>query len=182
MNPIHISPLSTPNPESCYQGFLDRVCRVHSGNEPNLIAAEFDNYLASNWAMLPPSVQQSLVSDAVAIFLRLKRTERNRYAVDALIAKVDDINLCPEIGRQTLLEYACGGSGEVDLGLVKVLLKAGHSLDRAPKGGLSPRQALENLYTSKSRQYYRCRILFEIAEDKALNSSALQASTRRQSI
>jgi hypothetical protein len=111
-------------------------------------------------------MQRTLVSSAIELFLRLKRTERNRHTVEALIAAVDDINRCPDIGSQTLLEYACGGSGEVDLGIAKALLKARHCFDRVANGGLSPRQALENLYASKKRHHDQCRILFMTADHK----------------
>jgi len=155
---------------------------VRNGNGSNQRAhenSEFDECFPTNWAALPTAMQLKLVSQAIELFLRLQRTARNRHTVETLIAAVSDINLCPEIGCQTLLEYVCGGSGEVDLGLAKALLKAGHALDRAPRGGVTPWQALENLYASKSRYYDKCRILFQIAKDKASSDASSPKRLRR---
>lgn len=169
MNPTDVSAQSKRASDASYQWLLGRVRWTRSRNEREVETCEFDQFFAAHWANLDVPMQRALVSDAIRIFLGLKRTERNRHTVDVLIAAAADINCCPDIGRQTLLEYVCGGSREVDLGIAKALLKAGYSLDRPAKGGLSPRQALENLYASKKRHYEKCRILFLGVADKSLS-------------
>lgn len=160
MNPTDVTAQSNQATDATYQWLLDRVRWTRSRNDRKVETSEFDQFFAAHWAKLEVPIQRMLVSNAINRFLGLKRTERNRHTVEVLIAAADDINCCPDIGSQTLLEYACGGSGEVDLGIAKVLLKAGYSLNRAAKGGLSPRQALENLYVTKRRHYEKCRVLF----------------------
>lgn len=169
MNPPEVAAQSKQATDATCLWLLGRVRWTRSRNERKVETSEFDQFFAAHWVKLNVSMQRALVSNAIRMFLGLKRTDRNRHTVEVLIAAADDINCCPDIGRQTLLEYACGGSREVDLGIAKALLKAGYSLDRVAKGGLSPRQALENLYTSKKRHYDKCRILFLGASDKSLS-------------
>lgn len=150
-----------------YQHILLRVRKGYLHDNIDSDPLNFDEFLSANWTKLTVEMQRILVSNSIELFLRLNRNERSRNTVEAVITAVDDINQCPDIGHQTLLEYACGGSGKVDLGIAKALLKAGHSLDRAAENGISPWQALGNLYTSKKRYYDKCRTLFITVEHKA---------------
>ena len=117
-------------------------------------------------AKLSVDERRRLVSESVWKFLTSKRAERNRAVVDLLIDSIDDINKCPTLGKQTLLQMAIGGAGVVDLGVAKSLLNAGHSLDSHVEGGISPRQALEDLYAFKGDKFYKCEMLFRMAEER----------------
>lgn len=117
-------------------------------------------------AKLSLDERRRLVSESVWKFLTSKRAERNRPVVDLLIDSIDDINECPTLHKQTLLQMAIGGSGAVDLGVAKSLINAGHSLDSHVEGGISPRQALEDLYAFMGDKYYKCQMLFRMAEER----------------
>lgn len=102
---------------------------------------------------------RALATSAVDAFLNAPRTQRNRHVLDRLIESVDDINQCPCIGVETLLQRAMQGNGKPDVGIAKALIKAGHSLTQAPPGGISPRMALELMYGRPA--YNKVGLLFK---------------------
>lgn len=164
--------------ESGFRWLLLKVRTAWHSSERKQEAVAFNTLLPLMWSKLSVSEQRKLVSDSVELFLAIKRTERNRYVVEALIQAVDDINCCPNVFRQTLLERACGGSGVVDFGIAKALIRAGHSLDRPARAGVSPRQALENLYARRRGLYEKCRSLFQITDEKLMLAPALSRKIR----
>ncbi len=95
---------------------------------------------------LPAARLRKLVSRALDKFLRASRNERNRHVLEYLIESVDDINQCPSIGVESLLQRVIAVPSKPDFGLAKALIRAGHSLSVAPPGGISPLMALELLY------------------------------------
>ncbi|MBK8320830.1 MAG: hypothetical protein IPL05_20610 [Betaproteobacteria bacterium] len=151
-------------PES--EWILQMVGQPWSKDTAKESSSAFHAKLVEFSAKLSLDERRRLVSESVWKFLTSKRAERNRPVVDLLIDSIDDINECPTLHKQTLLQMAIGGSGAVDLGVAKSLLNAGHSLDSHVEGGISPRQALEDLYVFKGDKYYKCEMLFRMAEER----------------
>lgn len=128
-------------------------------SRPPLDVSQLDAELASRLAVLDVASLRALVTKATDTFLKAPRTSRNRAVVAALINAVDDINKCPCVGLETILQRAMQGNGKPDVGLVKLLIKAGHSLSDAPPGGMSPRMALELMFGKPS--YYKLSVLLK---------------------
>lgn len=123
-----------------------------------LLAAE----LKVRMRVLDVQTIRTLVTSAVNAFLNAPRTQRNRHVLEWLIESVDDINRCPYVGTETLLQRAMHGSGKPDAGVIKCLIKAGHSLTAAPPGGVSPQMALELMYGRPA--YDKIGLLFKAHE------------------
>jgi hypothetical protein len=121
---------------------------------------ELDAELSVRFKLLDIQSRRALVTRAIDSFLSEARTKRNRHVLKWLIEVVDDINLCICVGSETLLQRAMRGSGKPDAGVIKALLKAGHSLTDAAPGGVSPKMALELLYGRP--MYDKVSLLFKI--------------------
>lgn len=106
--------------------------------------------------------KRALVTKAIDAFLNEIRTNRNRHVLEWLIESVDDINQCPYVGTETLLQRAMQGNGKPDVGVIKGLIRAGHSLTAAPPGGVSPQMALELMYGRPA--YDKVGLLFKSCE------------------
>ena len=89
---------------------------------------------------------RELTTKALVAFLNENRTQRNRTVLEWIIESVDDINLCPYCGVETLLQRAMQWHGKPDIGIIKALIRAGHSFTIAPPGGVSPNMALSLMY------------------------------------
>lgn len=107
---------------------------------------ELEAELSVRVDLLDIQSRRALVTKAIEAFLNEARTNRNRHVLEWLIESVDDINQCPYAGTETLLQRAMHGNGKPDAGVIKCLIKAGHSLTIAPPGGVSPRMAHELMY------------------------------------
>lgn len=108
--------------------------------------AELEAELSVRVHLLDMQSRRALVTKAIDVFLNEARTKRNRHVLEWLIESVDDINQCPYMGTETLLQRAMHGNGKPDAGVIKCLIKAGHSLTAAAPGGVSPQMALELMF------------------------------------